>query len=62
MTGDREVLKNTIFENSKLFKKTESIIFVPYIRKKCNVLIFPPILCGSKNNQDMKNKLKVDVK
>jgi hypothetical protein len=47
MIGDRDALKTVLFENSRLFKKTESIIFVPYIRNGCNVLIFPPILCGT---------------
>jgi hypothetical protein len=60
MIGDREELKRINFEDSRLYKKTNQIIFIPYLRKGTDVLIFEPILCGNKNDDKIKNIIKKD--
>jgi DNA mismatch repair protein MutH len=57
---DRESLKKDDFNNSRLYKKIETIIFVPYLRKSTKVLIFEPILIKINDNIDIYNKIKKD--
>jgi DNA mismatch repair protein MutH len=59
MIGDREELKKVKFEESRLCKKTEKIIFIPYLRKGTEVLIFEPVICGN-YNENIKNIIKKD--
>jgi len=59
---DRESLKKDDFTNSRLYKKIESIIFVPYLRKSTQVLIFEPVLIkvNDKEKKEIYDKLKKD--
>ena len=57
---NRESLKNDDFENSKLYKKIENIIFVPYLRKSTQVLIFSPILIKLNENKNICENIKND--
>ena len=41
---DRESLQKDDFNNTRLYKKIENIIFVPYLRQNTKVLIFTPEL------------------
>ncbi len=58
---DREKLKEEIFCDSRLFKKINRVIFVPYFRKGTKVLIFDPIFVEHKIvNNNIFNNLKKD--
>ena len=57
---DRESLKKDDFNNTRLYKKIENIIFVPYLRKNDNVLIFTPILIKLNDNINIYEKCKQD--
>jgi DNA mismatch repair protein MutH len=57
---DRESLKNDKFDDTKLYKKIENIIFVPYLRKTTKVLIFEPILIKLSDNKIVYDNIKKD--
>ena len=59
---DREKLKEDKFCDSRLLKKINRVIFVPYFRKNTKVLIFDPIFIEHKceNNNNIYDKLKKD--
>ena len=57
---DRESLKSDKFENSRLYKKIENVIFVPYLRNSTKVLIFTPILIKLSENNEICNNIKKD--
>ena len=59
---DREKLKTEVFCDSRLFKKINRVIFIPYFRKGTKVLIFDPIFIEHKyeNNNNIFDNLKKD--
>jgi hypothetical protein len=54
---DRDKLKSDLFCDSRLFKKINRVIFVPYFRKGTNVLIFEPIFMEHKNSSVNSKKM-----
>jgi DNA mismatch repair protein MutH len=57
---DKESLKKDDFNSSRLYKKIENIIFVPYLRQNTKVLIFTPILIKLNDNKTLYDKCKQD--
>ncbi len=57
---DRDKLKSDLFSDSRLFKKINRVIFVPYFRKGTNVLILHPIFIEHNIGNNLFDKLKKD--
>ena len=57
---DRDELKTKLFDNTRLYKKIQNIIFIPYFRKGMNVIFFPPIHLQIKNDMELLTKIKID--